>query len=860
MKPLFAILLCCVVSTFGAVPSYDKFFGTGGIIVTTNPPNGTVVIDGSSVVGSGAGIRISTNATTVTAAATNINFTPGNNAVLKGTNIDSAAHLNIGIASNLTFNTGLGPVVVGSWGDVWGISNVSLQELAMWLPEVDSSSEAHFRNSVIVGGIMQASNVTLTAIPGTGTNVGITAGGTLFRMTVTGGSGTPGGENQSIQFNTNGAFGGDTSLQYEYPVGGGDPFSGRIKINQGGKTNAMDSHGFGTDTAHDVWFRTAGLPKWYLKSAGHWNPTANGAYDIGSGALLPRTNFQTYFWMPTGAERNRQLRSVATHGEGVWGNPQAGGNGNIAGGADPSPGAIQFGQTNVAGLHMMLDSTNNLVYWRNVNELAVTNTGGTSNTVIGAGYIRMQLLQAETLYVNSVVSSNGFPAFGSSGWVQYADNGTNKAEAAFSYDDGDDTLTLTSLVAQTIAILPNAGAGKVLTDVSGTGVGTWQLPAGGDGSRLTNITAWTEDFSSAYTGRWAVESNGVWNVNGGVLCITNGTGVFGNFLKRTNWLTCFQDWTMTCTVTPYSIDTVSYGLAFGIRSPNAYGDSMAALTHGFYAGVASSSWYVGPSYNPTQYNASLAALNPAVASGEPLDVTVKRRGHIWSISSSNTVTGAQLDFQHTAGTLVQANGGWEPSSGYFLIWSLGGTQTVDNITFKLDVFKPTTLCVGDSITGLGLGATTIAQTWPNLLRTRLNDPGVQIFGNSSDYIGLTLLGLPEYNLIQPHNTIVMLGGNDVVFGVAAATWKANYITLVSTMTNTGSIYHCLPTPRTSTDLTQLALFLSTNYARSTLIDTWNGLKSLTTTLRADYSYDGTHLNSAGAAAVSEAVENKLRGR
>lgn len=57
---VFGILSLLCLSAYGATPDYKAFRGTGGITVTSNPPNGTIVIDGSGVIG-GGGI-VSTNA------------------------------------------------------------------------------------------------------------------------------------------------------------------------------------------------------------------------------------------------------------------------------------------------------------------------------------------------------------------------------------------------------------------------------------------------------------------------------------------------------------------------------------------------------------------------------------------------------------------------------------------------------------------------------------------------------------------------------------------------------------------------------------------------------------------------------
>lgn len=68
------------MSATAAVPAYTSFRGTGGILVTSNPPIGTIVIDGSGVFtssGTNATISVSTNGVLVAVASTNINFTAG---------------------------------------------------------------------------------------------------------------------------------------------------------------------------------------------------------------------------------------------------------------------------------------------------------------------------------------------------------------------------------------------------------------------------------------------------------------------------------------------------------------------------------------------------------------------------------------------------------------------------------------------------------------------------------------------------------------------------------------------------------------------------------------------------------------
>lgn len=96
-------------------------------------------------------------------------------------------------------------------------------------------------------------------------------------------TGTPGGSTGSIQYNTNGTFGGDTLLQYvpgEF---------GYYTHRFGTQTNSFNYAGFGTLTAHDMIFRSAGASRWVLDGngtgAGDLNPVLNNTYAIGTVGL-----------------------------------------------------------------------------------------------------------------------------------------------------------------------------------------------------------------------------------------------------------------------------------------------------------------------------------------------------------------------------------------------------------------------------------------------------------------------------------------------------------------------------------------------------------------------------------------------
>lgn len=60
MKLFISLLLLMAVSAFGAQPSYQAFRGTGGITIVSNPPTGTIVIDGSAITSPTGGVSAAT--------------------------------------------------------------------------------------------------------------------------------------------------------------------------------------------------------------------------------------------------------------------------------------------------------------------------------------------------------------------------------------------------------------------------------------------------------------------------------------------------------------------------------------------------------------------------------------------------------------------------------------------------------------------------------------------------------------------------------------------------------------------------------------------------------------------------------
>lgn len=186
--PLFLILVALCASLFSADaanPSYQSFRGTGGISIVTNPPTGTIVIDGSGIFtssGTNATVSTATNGTKVNVAATNINFIWGRNIFLRATNNASSADVSINVQSNLIFSTtdggvyylgafGSGATTPGTNFGIWDAS-AGIDELSLW------------RNAAgkwIFAGPASMSALTIRSIPGSGSLVAVDGSGDAYR-------------------------------------------------------------------------------------------------------------------------------------------------------------------------------------------------------------------------------------------------------------------------------------------------------------------------------------------------------------------------------------------------------------------------------------------------------------------------------------------------------------------------------------------------------------------------------------------------------------------------------------------------------------------------------------------------------
>lgn len=450
--------------------------------------------------------------------------------------------------------------------------------------------------------------------------------------------------------------------------------------------------------------------------------------------------------------------------------------------------------------------------------------------------------------------------------IQFVQTGGNGADRSYNFDGTVSTHTLlitSNIMSQSGTFIGNAAGLTNLNSASIAGT----LPTSTIQGQRTNIQVWSEDFSGTLSG-WQPQSylgtNADWKIVSGKLqaAFPTGGSIFGEFLCYTNGfpVTAFESWSLKFQLTPKTIDATSYGLAFGIRS--ALISSDRNLFGQIWLNSANNGnlmFLTGSSNAPA--NAGFATNNtwlPAVSVDEPIDVTLRRRGEIWTIIASNTVTGIARKFSQSMNFGLVNYYGQSPQAGYVTFWERGGTQTVDNVSFTLEPIWPVTyLVLGDSIAE-GYNADLMNFTWFNQVRKQLG-MGVQRSYAPGGTLNSVGLSTNEINLLQPHNVINALGGNDVARGDAFATWTTNYIVMVNCITNT-TMWHLSPTARTNVDLSGMFLFQESTYPLDRVIDVFDVTKATNSSwaLRSDLnSGDGIHPNAKGHALVAEHILNAL---
>lgn len=299
----------------------------------------------------------------------------------------------------------------------------------------------------------------------------------------------------------------------------------------------------------------------------------------------------------------------------------------------------------------------------------------------------------------------------------------------------------------------------------------------------------------------------------------------------------------------YRENAASFSL-FGFASKNAHNYKhnvfFGYLTSGVNAGKIEvyAGNFVSKSFS--------TEINTNYAVGDVLKLIVKRRLLSYTFQVFNQTKGWKISYtiQTTpAGVPFIAHNQAKPAV-------MVSTGDIDFLSFKLVSLSENidTVFAGDSIT-FGQSGTSQTTRYASLvLGNNL------VSGGGADTTLNVKNRLAEIISIKPKRVCLMIGGNDILFGVLAATYQANLKAIRLALASAGiEVVHLFPTPRTGAGT--LINFIKTepDFVNDLKIDTNTPLMNGNAdTIKTEYnSGDNLHPNNAGMTKIAEIINGVL---
>jgi len=387
---------------------------------------------------------------------------------------------------------------------------------------------------------------------------------------------------------------------------------------------------------------------------------------------------------------------------------------------------------------------------------------------------------------------------------------------------------------------------------------------------LTNTVAFTanipipidtildDDFARSSLGDdYTTEGDADFITDGSSLIVSGGSGSFSDLIKYNAYTSCLEKHTIKLRFLVTTKDSTSYGIGIGVRSINVSDYRSLLGRIDLSTGPTSGKVMLSTTNNSTSDYTQHVISDDAVvfSEGDTLEINIQRVYNIVTITAFNvalpsTIVPATFDFSLGISSPIYV----PHNTGQFAIHTFGGEQNVTNFFVGSGALKNINILgIGDSIT-YGLFSETLEQRFLNVLfnsSEKSNDSN----GGGSDKTAEVLARIDEILLINPKYALLMIGGNDIFFGISNEIYESNYINIVSILENSGiTVVHCLPTPRNSPNEQPLRDFILSQYSSGKIVDTWTALLGDGTGLNTIYdSGDGTHPNSDGHAKIADQI-------
>ncbi|RZJ88146.1 MAG: SGNH/GDSL hydrolase family protein, partial [Chryseobacterium sp.] len=258
------------------------------------------------------------------------------------------------------------------------------------------------------------------------------------------------------------------------------------------------------------------------------------------------------------------------------------------------------------------------------------------------------------------------------------------------------------------------------------------------------------------------------------------------------------------------------------------------------------------SVNPTAYNTFYSDQTMSnYTLGDVIELSFERLYHDYIAIAKNLTKGTQIEFKVSPGNNFSnyipyntANPCIYLQSGDFSIYSYEYGTTLLNPEKKVE---------GDSIT---CGSGSILE--PFRYASKIQGKGFNVIsGGGADYTGSVRLRLNEIKFLRPKIVTLMIGGNDILFGIAAKTWGDN-LDLIAYELGLLNIKVIMIYPTARAGAGQLINYIKSSIYLKDLdfidCNTPTAVAGTTDTLKPEYdSGDALHPSNAGHSKVAEVI-------
>ena len=293
----------------------------------------------------------------------------------------------------------------------------------------------------------------------------------------------------------------------------------------------------------------------------------------------------------------------------------------------------------------------------------------------------------------------------------------------------------------------------------------------------------------------------------------------------------------------------NYGLGIGKLATNTINAWGASLFYNTFGTSPALQFFTvngaGGANAFAQQNAgTVTAAGSAATAGELLTLVFSQRGSRFYSFVRDVTQGIRVarNDEFALGTCSTQF----PNSDRMALWNNGGSFTIQGIRVISRKRRGAALAiVGDS---KAFGCNAAARELRFGSQMSALGP-VSVYAGSGDTTQSVLSDLGYILAAKPKAVLLNIGRNDLANGVPAATWQANYSSIVSQLKSAGvTVVHLLPIPETAQDQTALRSYITTTFAGDAMIDAATGWNSGTM-----LAPDGIHPTAAGHAYLASLI-------